>query len=311
MNKRIFNPIVIFLIVAGFLAGCDTERKEMPTKGRVTVAVAESVSPMIAMEKEKFEEVYVQAHVETFVMSTREAIARMFNDSITVIVASRALNSEEREVAKKANIAIAEYRIAWDGVAVITNKANTVKGMRTTQLDSVLTGKITRWDKLGSILATKIEICMPSRNTGTYEFAIAKIHKSADTLVTPVAVARSSAEMLKYVASHSSAIGLVGLNWLKGNDEDIMALELSDPDVPDSLGDKGKYFGPHQAYIYQKRYPLTRDIFVYSRADNYGVAAGFTAFIASAPGQKIVMNSGLVPATMPIRLVETTSKPIE
>jgi phosphate transport system substrate-binding protein len=311
MNKWIVSPIVFAMLIAGMLAGCDTERKEMPTKGHVTVAVAESVGPMIAMEKDTFEDIYPQAHVETMVMSSREAIARFFNDSITIIVSARALNSEEREVAKKANITIAEFRIAWDGVAVITNSANTVKGLRTTQLDSVLTGKITRWDKLGSILATPIELCMPNRNTGTYEFAVGKIHKSSDTLRSPTAVARSSAEMVKYVASHSSAIGLVGLNWLKGNEENIVALELADPNAPDSLGTRGKFFSPHQAYIYQKYYPLTRDIFIYSRADNYGVAAGFTTFITSAPGQKIVMNSGLVPATMPVRLVETTSKPVQ
>ena len=63
--------------------------------------------------------------------------------------------------------------------------------------------------------------------------------------------------------------------------------------------------------IYQQYYPLTRDIYIYTRADNYGVAAGFSAFITSAPGQKIVMSSGLVPATMPVRLVQTTSKPVE
>jgi len=311
MNKWIFHPIVFAILAASILGGCDTERKEMPTKGHVTVAVAESIAPMIAMEKDTFEDLYPQAHVETIVMSAREAIAKLFNDSITVIVSSRALNSEEREVAKKANLTIGEFRIAWDGVAVIVNRANTVKGLRTTQLDSVLTGKITQWDKLGSVLATPIDICLPNRNTGTYEFAIATIHKGTDSLRAPAAVARSSAEMVKYVSSHASSIGLVGLNWLKGNEENIVALELADPNAPDSAGTKGKYFSPHQAYIYQKYYPLTRDIFIYSRADNYGVAAGFTTFIASAPGQKIVMSSGLVPATMPVRLIETTSKPIQ
>ncbi len=72
------------------------------------------------------------------------------------------------------------------------------------------------------------------------------------------------------------------MNWLNDNKEKVKALELSDPNMPDSLGG-GKYFSPHQAYIYQKYYPLTRDIYIYSRADNYGVAAGFTTFIASAP----------------------------
>ncbi len=307
--------ISLFSAAAGIgvllLAGCETERKETQTKGHVTVVAAESVSPMIGKEKEAFEDIYPRAHVELQIASSREAITRLFNDSITIIISARALNNEEREIAKKANLTIAEYRIAWDGVAVIVNKANPVDSLRTTQLDSIFTGKITRWDKLGSVLASKIELCLPSRNTGTYEFVMSKIHAGTDSLITPSVVTRSSDEMLKYVASHASAIGIVGLNWLKQENENISVLELANPHAPDSLGITGKYFSPHQAYIYQQYYPLTRDIYIYSRADNYGVAAGFTAFITSAPGQKIVMSNGLVPATMPVRLVETTSKPVE
>ncbi|HMD14487.1 MAG TPA: phosphate ABC transporter substrate-binding protein, PhoT family, partial [Bacteroidota bacterium] len=65
---------------------------------------------------------------------------------------------------------------------------------------------------------------------------------------------------------------------------------------------------PVQAYLYKGYYPITRGVNIYSKADSYSVATGFTAFITSAPGQKIVLNSGLVPVTMPVRIVELTNK---
>ena len=34
------------------------------------------------------------------------------------------------------------------------------------------------------------------------------------------------------------------------------------------------------------------------------LAAGFAAFVASAPGQKLIVNAGIVPATMPVRGVQ-------
>ena len=299
------------LVCAWAVVGCDSERKEMPTKGHVTFVVSESVAPLIQKEQETFEQLYPQAHVELQVASAREAITRFFNDSITIIVSSRQFNAEEREVAKRANIIFAEYRIAWDGVAVIVHKANTVGRLRTTQLDSIFTGKILRWGELGAVLASRIELCMPSRNSGTYEFTVAKVHSSVDSLITPAVVIPSSEDMIDYVSTHPGAIGIVGLNWLNHEKERVGVLELANPLAPDSLGTRGKYFGPHQAYVYQQYYPLTRGIYIYSRADNYGVAAGFTSFITSAPGQKIVQNNGLVPATMPVRLVETTSKPLQ
>jgi len=91
----------------------------------------------------------------------------------------------------------------------------------------------------------------------------------------------------------------------------VRILELSDPQAPDSLGTRGNYYAPYQAYVYQGYYPIPREIYIYSTADNYGVAAGFTSFITSGPGQKIVLQSGLVPATMPVRLVETTHNSIQ
>lgn len=300
-------PVIVAVVC---FTGCEKERKEMPTKGYVTMVASESVAPLIEKEKKTFEELYTQAHVELHVATAREAIARLFNDSITIIVSSRSLNNEEREVAKRANLTIGEYKIAYDGVAVIVHTTNGMQQLRMTQLDSIFRGKITHWKSAGSDLSSDIELCLPYRNSGTFEFAVTHILKKDDTLAVPAMVVKSSLDMINFVAGHPSAIGIVGLNWLNDNKKKVKTLELSDPESPDSLL-RGKYFGPHPAYVYQKYYPLTREIFIYSRADNYGVAAGFTSFITSGPGQKIVLNEGLVPATMPIRLVETTSKPVQ
>jgi phosphate transport system substrate-binding protein len=293
-----------------WFAGCEKERNEMPTKGHVTMVVSESVAPLIEKEKKTFEELYTQAHVELQVTTAREAIARLFNDSITIIVSSRPLNNEEREVAKRANLTIGEYKIAYDGIAVIVNTMNGITQLRMTQLDSIFRGKLTQWKSAGSDLSSGIEVCVPERNSGTFEFAVTHILKKGDSLAVPSMRVKSELEMINVVAGHPSAIGIVGLDWLNDNKEKVKTLELADTEAPDSLL-RGKYFGPHPAYVYQKYYPLTREIFIYSRADNYGVAAGFTSFITSGPGQKIILNEGLVPATMPIRLVETTSKPMQ
>ena len=73
-------------------------------------------------------------------------------------------------------------------------------------------------------------------------------------------------------------------------------------------GDSG-FYQPYQAYIAQKSYPLVRDIMMISREARSGLASGFMAFVASDKGQRIVLKSGLVPATMPIRIVEINHEP--
>jgi hypothetical protein len=50
---------------------------------------------------------------------------------------------------------------------------------------------------------------------------------------------------------------------------------------------------------------------MYSRDVNPDVSVGFISFVSSAPGQKIVLNNGLVPVTMPVRLVQLTSEQVK
>jgi len=304
-RKRSFRRGWIVLTVLA-LVGCQGERKETPTKGHVTAITSESVSPLVKAEKQKFEELYPDAHVTLEVAHAREAIARLFNDTIKVIVSSRPLNTEERQVAQKANLQFSEYKIAIDAIAIIVNNSNPVTQLRTTELDSIFTGKIDRWrGPGGASKASPIELCLPSRNSGTFEVFAAKVLKGED-VAKPEAVTATSPDMMQFVSSHPAAIGMIGLNWLDSNETRVKVLELSDPFAPDSLGIRGKYFKPLQAYVYQGYYPLTRDIIIYSKADLYSVGIGFVSFVTSAPGQKIVLNSGLVPATMPVRLVQLT-----
>ena len=297
---------IVLAILA--LVGCQEERKETPTKGHVTVITSESVSPLVKAEKEKFEELYPDAHVTLEVAHAREAIARFFNDTIKVIVSSRPLNTEERQVALKGALQFSEFKIAIDAIAIIVNNSNPVTQLRTSELDSIFTGKIDKWPRPARTSKTSpIELCLPSRNSGTYEIFAAKILKGED-VAKPEAVTATSPEMMQFVSSHPDAIGMIGLNWLDSNETRVKVLELSDPSAPDSLGIRGKYFKPLQAYVYQGYYALTRDIDIYSKADLYSVGIGFVSFVTSAPGQKIVLNSGLVPATMPVRLVKLTSE---
>jgi len=218
------------------------------------------------------------------------------------------LNSEERTVAEQLKLSLGEYKIAIDGIAIIVNHENPITQLRTTQIDSILKGKITVWNVLGwSQSDAAIEIFLPSRNSGTFDIITTKVLYGGE-ISSPVKVPASSMEMIQGVAQNVHSIGIVGLNWLLQNKEKVKVLELSDPNAPDSLKIEGQYFEPHQAHLYRKFYPLTRDVYIYTRVDRYGVGAGFISFITSAPGQKIVQNSGLVPATMPVRLVQLTSR---
>ena len=82
-------------------------------------------------------------------------------------------------------------------------------------------------------------------------------------------------------------------------------LEVGDPEFKsDSTVTEMEYFAPHQAHIYRNYYPLSRSIYIFTHKAGRGVARGFAAFAAGVDGQKIIVKNGLVPATMPVRLVQ-------
>jgi len=306
MKNKYFIVTTFVLII--LFAGCMTERKETTTKGHVIVAVAESVTPVITQEKIQFEDLYPEAKVDLLTMTDREAVTRLFNDTIKVIVLSRPLNPEEQQVAKKYKIEFQELKVAIDGIAILVNDKNPVTQLRTTQLDSIFSGTVNNWKAVGG-KSGSIELCLPDPNSGIFEVTGMKI-LNGKKFTTPSSAVTTSKAMLEFVSGHPDAIGMVGLNWVNEKKENVRLLELSDPNAPDSLNIKGQYFGPHQAYVYKGFYPLTTNVYIYSRSDMYSVGAGFSSFIASGSGQKIILNNGLVPATMPVRLVQLTNKGI-
>jgi phosphate transport system substrate-binding protein len=64
---------------------------------------------------------------------------------------------------------------------------------------------------------------------------------------------------------------------------------------------------PYQAYIALKQYPLWRTVQITLREPRVGLGTGFASFVASDKGQRIVLKSGLVPATAPVRIIELTN----
>jgi phosphate transport system substrate-binding protein len=310
INMR-FGIIVSMVLLVAALAGCYREREETPTKGRLTVMVSESVAPLLAAEKAKFEELYPNTSVELIVTSARDAIVNLINDSVRVIVSSRRWNTKEQQVVQREKIDIHEYKIALDGIAVIVNNQNPISHLRTTQLDSVWRGLTTRWRDLGwNQSPASIESYIPDRNAGAYEVLQHRVLNGND-FASPAGFLNSSQEMVTMVERNTSAIGLVGLNWLHTAKDQVKPLQLLDPHLPDTSSIKGQYVGPYQAYVYQGYYPLIREIYIYARSDPYGVASGFISFVMSAPGQQIVLNNGLVPATMPVRIVELSNRGID
>ena len=115
----------------------------------------------------------------------------------------------------------------------------------------------------------------------------------------------SDSAVIQYISRGKNSIGVIGVNWISDLEDTTHLSFLKSfrvMEIEDTVS--REYFKPFQAYIAQKFYPLWREVYIISKEAYTGLGTGLTAFIASERGQRIVLKFGLVPATMPVRLVE-------
>jgi phosphate transport system substrate-binding protein len=305
MKASVILPLLIVLV-----SGCTNEPGSTRlTEGKLLVECDESVFPVFDSMAAEFHDQYPDAKLTIRAVEARAAIADFFNDSVHVIISARAFNPEERTMLKKANIDFQEYHVAQSAVAVITNGELPFKQMRLTEVDSIFTGKQTRWRTGGR--SRPIEVVAGDINSSTNEaFRVTVLGGAGFTLATTPM--KSSGELISYIAKTRNTIGIIGIAWLKGFDRRVNVVELGGPQFrSDTTRPAGQYYSPAQAYVFQGYYPVTTPVYIYSRGAGRDLGLGFISYATSAAGQKVVTREGLVPVTMPVRLVQLTSDQVK
>jgi len=304
--------LAALLCLAGAGMSCSRlAEQQTATKGSIKVLTSESHLDLIQKEAQDFTSLYKDAKVSVSGATTRGAIVALLNDSVSVIVVDRALNQEEEQVAQKAKMKLEKINIALDAVAVVVNHLNETQGISNQTLKDVLARRITDWNQIrGSGLSGPVELVMTGRNSGIYELVKDYFFSLPGDIQASV-VLPSQKEVIEYVAKSPQAVGLVSLAALKSPSVAPLVADSTTAVVKalsfagqDSTG-KPVLQKLYQAHIYLGRYPLSYPVYIYSRKDS-NLAAGFVSFITGTEGQKLILNWGLVPVTMPVRIVTLT-----
>jgi phosphate transport system substrate-binding protein len=170
-------------------------------------------------------------------------------------------------------------------------------------------GEITRWDQIGGNSKAGIEIVFDNPGSGVVRHlkdSIAKVEK----LPANCFAVKNNEAVVDYVSKNKNALGVIGVEWISDSDDSTTNTFLSRAKVVGVSGDS-IHFQPYQAYMALKHYPLTRTITTINREGRTGLGTGFVAFFASERGQRIVLKAGLVPKTMPLRIVQVNPKPFQ
>lgn len=301
----------LFSISILVIQGCNQDNKipgDGPTYGRIEISADQTLQPLTDAEINAFEGLYTMARVSPQYKPESEVFPDLLNGKIKVIVATRELTNAELKIFHERKIYPKTVKIAYDAVALITNKNGKDLKITFEQFKDLFRGNKKNPAKAGiKFLPGKSLIVADNKNSST----VRKILEiaGAGNLPQNIFAVNNSREVVSYVSKDKNAIGIIGVNWIVNNSDSstnnflnlVKVVAIMPPDTSAGAGD---YYLPYQAYIARKFYPLWRNVYLISAEARNGLGSGFIAFAAGEKGQRVVLKSGLVPATMPVRLVE-------
>ncbi len=294
--------------------------KENSTRGEIYIAVDESLRPIITAEIKTFMAIHPEAIIHPVFLPGEEAVARMIeSDSIRLAITTRSLTKAEDGVMRDRLISTDYGVMGYDGIALVVHEDNPVSEWTEEQLRAVLTGKTTRWSDLSPEGTSKaIQLVFDHPQSSVLRFLRDSVLAPAALTQERIFAQQSTPEMFRYVAQNPSAVGFGGVSWISDRDDadtdtllaGLKIVKIQPTAMPETCFESDSaYFGPFQSYLFQKCYPLTRQIRSIRRESIYGLGAGFTAYVVGPKGQRIIHKAGLVAETNVPRQVQFPERP--
>jgi phosphate transport system substrate-binding protein len=281
---------------------------ETSRQGNIKIAVDDAYQLLGDSEISTFESLFVNSNIQP-VYATEDSILKLFlADSVRLMVTSRKLTQNEEAYLKEKLINPRTTQVAWDAIAFIVNKSNPDSGYRYNMLRDIFLGKVSEWKQVNPVSRLgKLKIVFDNQGSGNVRMVMKKFGVTG-SLPEYCYSANTNNNVIDYVESHPEAIGIISVNWISDSDDSITHAFLKRVKVvgisPSFDPEGTDYVKPHPAYIADKSYPFIREVYTINRETFSGLGSGFIQFVASDQGQRIILKMGMVPATMPVRLIQ-------
>ena len=265
------------LILGALFTGCGgaKESKVIQAKGSDTIL---NVTQGIA---EEFMQKNPKAKVAVTGGGSGVGISALLNKTTDIAMASRAMKQSEIDKAKELGIGVEEVVLGFDGITLIVNQNNQVKGLDSVTLGKIFRGEITNWKEVGGDDAKIVALSRDS-SSGTHEFFKEHVIRGGEKNnleYGPETLYMPSNEAIKQeVKSNKYAIGYIGMGYM---DDSIHSLAIDG-------------ITPSKENVSNKTYPIAREVYWYVPSERTGTMKELVDFAISADGQSVVESEGFI-----------------
>lgn len=216
-------------------------------------------------------------------------IAALINGTVDIANASRRMKTEEKENAIANGSDPVEFVIARDAIAIIVNLENPVNNLTFQQISDIYSGQINNWQELGGDNRPIVRLSRET-NSGTHVYFLEQVirlgEKDNKTLFSPDTLLLPSSEGIgAEIRQNPNAIGYDGLGYVT---DDMKVIGVS------AVNSK-EYILPSAETVNSGKYPIARDLYMYTNGTPTGAIADYLDWILSEQAQRIVTELGFVP----------------
>jgi phosphate transport system substrate-binding protein len=263
----------LLTVLALAFATAETRADKLVIKGSDTLGA--KLVPQLA---EQFKAEHPGTTFDIAAEGSTTGIAAIIDGTAQIGMSSRRAKPAEMSAASAKGVNMKPTIVAYDGIAVIVNSANSVKSLTKKQVEQIFTGEVSDWSAVeGS--GGRISIYTRNTSSGTYSDFKELAMKKRDYAGGSQKMAGNE-QIASEVGKNPNGVGYVGLAYTKASGVKVLAIDGVLPSVQS---------------VHAKTYPYARPTFYYTNGEPNGLAKQFLDFTIGAAGQKIAAQVGFVP----------------
>ena len=270
MRKKILAVIAASCLMAASFTACGSDSSDI--EGNLTLAGPTSMEKYCEALSESFMAENPGVTVTVEYTGSGAGLESLNAGSVDIGNASRALKDEEKSGGAVENV------VALDGIAVITDKDNSVDNVTSEELAKIYKGEITNWSQLGGS-NQPIVVIGREAGSGTRD-AFEELVEVTDSCKYAQELDSTGAVLAK-VASTPGAIGYVSLDVV---DDSVIAVKINGVEASEEQILEGNY-------ILQRPFVMAT---IGEISEQNDVVKAWFDYISSDAGQEITKKVGLI-----------------
>jgi phosphate transport system substrate-binding protein len=295
-------PIVQTQIVNGtpqtiIITATPAPTEVMAMEGTILVDGSSTVAPITQAVAEEFQLAFPGVRVPVGISGTGGGFKKFCNGETDISDASRPIKESETDLCEQNGIEYVELPVAFDGMAVMVNPANSfVDCLTVAELKLIWSpeaeGVITNWNQVrAGFPDAPLNLYGAGTDSGTYDYftqAVVGVEGSSRGDFLP---SEDDNVLVQGIAGDVNALGFFGLAYYEEN-ADKLKLVGVDPGTGCVL--------PDQETVADGSYqPLSRPIFIYVNRERIDAKDEISAFVAFylEHAADLVLEVGYIPLT--------------